>query len=1052
MAINSDIRDQAYQFFVEEIPELLQTLESGLLTLSQNHSPADLHHLMRAAHTIKGGAASVELEAIATLAHRLENILKALYSDTLSIDTALENQLLQAYDLLRLPLIEQIQTGHFDEENALATADLLFTQIETQLGDALLQTSNYIPSSADMGFDFVRSMLEVDVGKALDNLAEIVAQPQNYDVSSEFQSKLEVFAGMGELLNLPEFGAIAETARRALEVHPEQTIAIAQQALMDFEHSRQFALSGMAPTGTGPSSTLIHLAEASPPVSAHPLPTADETALTTEAFDELAGAIPLLDDLFGAPLHTSQLEIEEPAIVGEFEPDPLEDKNAIVPQSLSGNLVRTEVELETELEDDSAVLSTIPQEFNRQFPFSQPSKASASVNLTVRVDSEQLDLMNNLVGELTINRDRLAVQNEQMQKVLRDVQERFTRFQNQVNYLRTLSDQMAVAPKFYRSEPEDSLETESLESEFKKNSWGLSSLVTGSSMVKFDALEMDSYSDLHSQIQEILEDVVQLEESIGDITLFSRQANQAVDQQRQLLTTLRGELIRARMLPLGEVLNRFPRLLRDLSTTYQKSVKLKLTGTDVLVDRAILEKLYDPLLHLLRNAFDHGIEPVEERLQQGKSEQGQIEIRAYRRGNQTIVEVKDDGRGLNLNRICERAVELGWITPNQLASMSPEQLFDFIFEPGFSTAQQISELSGRGIGLDVVKSQLRAIKGSVAVNSSPRRGTTFSLHLPLTLTIAKLLIVKVSSVNLALPLDSIEEILTLQADHIKQLGNQRFLRWREQTVPTYRLADLLDYACPLLEVPSSKTLATIPSSQQQSLSSVLILTQGQQSFALEVDSLMTEQELVIKPFGAAIATPSYVYGCTILGDGSLVPVIDGISLLALGANLNRPETTMQVNPQLQTHPGNSDSSAQKPLTTVQSLLSPTILIVDDAATLRRTLALSLQRAGFRVLQARDGQEAIQQLQQFSFVQLVICDIEMPNMNGFEFLNYRRRDPQLSQVPIMMLTSRSNNKHRWLAMQLGATAYFTKPYLEQELLTTLKNLIQQSYSTETRSDL
>ncbi|MGA7936498.1 MAG: hybrid sensor histidine kinase/response regulator [Kovacikia sp.] len=1059
MAMNPDIRDQAYQFFIEEVPELLQTLETGLLTLSKNHNPADLHNLMRAAHTIKGGAASVELEAIATLAHRLENMLKALYSDTVTIDIALEDQLLQAYDRLRLPLMEQIRTGHFDAENALASADPLFTQIENQLGEALIQTSSYIPSSADLGIDFIASMMEVDVGKALDHLAEIVAQPQSYDVAKELQIKIEVFAGIAELLNLPAFGAIAKTTQRALDVHPELVLEIAQQALADFQRSRQAVLADASPDDMGPSPALTKFAQASTPILDRPLPIANEKSAVDETTDDLEAAFPLLDDIFGSPLNSPQMDVEGSVIAGEisydadhregsviageisYDVDLIEQNNdVIVPQPLAGQLVRTKVELEAEPQVTSSALSTIPQEFSREFPLSQPSDASANVSLMVRVDSDRLDRMNNLVGELTINRDSLALQNEQKQRVLRELLDRFERFQNRVNRLRTLSDQMAVAPESYRFGSENRTEPQSLELDARENRWSIATLKAASSVAEFDALEMDSYSGLHFQLQEILEDVVQLEETIGDVTLFSRQSNQSVDQQRQLLGNLRDELIRARMLPLGEVLNRLPRLLRDLSTTYQKPVELKLTGTDVLVDRAILEKLYDPLLHLVRNAFDHGIEPVDMRQKQGKAAQGQIEIRAYHRGNQTILEVKDDGQGLNLNRIRNRALELGWLSPNQMASMLPEQLFEIIFEPGFSTAHQVSELSGRGVGLDVVQSQLRAIKGSITVKSSPGWGTTFSLHLPLTLTIAKLLIVQASSINLALPTDSIEEILAPQTGQIKQLGNQRFLRWREQTVPTYRLADLLDYACPLVETPPNKNLAAIPLPTQSSLP-LLILAQDQQVFALEVDNLMTEQELVIKPFGTAIAPPSYAYGCTILGDGSLIPVIDGISLLSLGVNHSKSEPVIQVKPQPYTPPSNNYSSSHKPLTAVKSLLAPTILIVDDAATLRRTLALSLQRSGFRVLQARDGQEAIQQLQQYSSVQLVICDIEMPNMNGFEFLHYRRQDPQLSQVPVMMLTSRSNNKHRWLAMQLGATAYFTKPYLEQDLITALKHLIQ-----------
>jgi chemotaxis family two-component system sensor histidine kinase/response regulator PixL len=478
--------------------------------------------------------------------------------------------------------------------------------------------------------------------------------------------------------------------------------------------------------------------------------------------------------------------------------------------------------------------------------------------------------------------------------------------------------------------------------------------------------------------------------------------------------------------------------LRDLSTTYRKPVGLKLTGTGVLVEKAILEKLYDPLLHLLRNAFDHGIEPSDFRLQRGKPEQGQIEIRAFHKGNRTVIEVKDDGQGLNLERIGKRALELGWLSVEQLAQATPAQLCEFIFEPGFSTASQVSELSGRGVGLDVVRSQLRSVKGTVTVTSSPGQGTTFTLSLPLTLTIAKLIVCIVGATALALPTDSIEEIVTPQTDHIRKSGAQRYLYWREQIIPVHRLSNLVKYNCPLPEATPSKLLTTI-SSPKTWASPMLVMRWERQLFALEVDRLVTEQELVIKPLGTTIAPPSYVYGCTILGDGSLIPVIDGTALLSLEEEREvvviEPADISDPVPALQ----DSHPPAQKPpaINTIQSL---TVLVVDDSATLRRTLALSLKRAGFRVLQARDGREAIDQLQQSSSVHMVICDIEMPNMNGFEFLSYRRQDPRLSNIPIVMLTSRSNEKHRWLAMQLGAMAYLTKPYLEQELLAVLNDTL------------
>jgi chemotaxis family two-component system sensor histidine kinase/response regulator PixL len=467
---------------------------------------------------------------------------------------------------------------------------------------------------------------------------------------------------------------------------------------------------------------------------------------------------------------------------------------------------------------------------------------------------------------------------------------------------------------------------------------------------------------------------------------------------------------------------------------------LTLNGTYLFIDRSVIEKLYDPLLHLLRNAFDHGIEPPELRCAQQKPEVGQIEICAFYQGRQVVIEVRDDGRGLDLERIRNRAIALGWLPPEQATTVSEAQLLEYVFEPGFSTATEVSELSGRGVGLDVVREQLQSLKGRVSIRSIPGEGATFVLTLPLTLTNANLVVCLIGSTPVALRSDGITEMLIPKAAQLKQVGSQRLLLWKDQEVPVFQLSDLLTYHCLVPDLPPNRILAAVPSPVGWE-TPMLLLKRGEQTVALQVDRLVTEQELVVKPFGAAIAPPSYVYGCTVLGDGTLVPVIDGLALLDVlvkQETLSAPQLseTEALAAAVQTNA----ASGQEPPRMVGDR-SHTILVVDDAVTSRRTLMLSLERAGYQVLEARDGQEALDQLQQNVSIQLVVCDIEMPNMNGFEFLTQRRQDAALAKIPTVMLTSRSNDKHRWLAMQLGATDYFTKPYLEQEFLGAIGALIQ-----------
>jgi two-component system, chemotaxis family, sensor histidine kinase and response regulator PixL len=1173
MAIDSDIRDQAYQFFIQEAPELLQLIEEELLTLRTERSTAKVHNMMRAAHSIKGGAASVGLDTIKTLAHSLEDIFKGLHNPELDINAEVESLLLEAYDCLRLPLIEQIQNGECDKERAMATAEPVFARIEASIGN-FLKGAAELPSSVDLGVDIALSIFEVDVAQGLERLAAVVADPTGKEIAGELRAQAEVFAGIAELLSLPGFGAIASTAIVASETHPEQALQIAQLALVDFEAGRQAVMAGDRTSGGNLSPALAALANAATPAPAAfnlpvedifgslaevdlasmPLPALPETsvedifgaldsvgdltaasaapqAFLEDVFGGLAAidvpataqptaataattpeseTLPSLDDIFGSISQDSAIADATPVaqttaslstspspasnadspsfpslddIFGDLrlaeEPvtptvvaasgqkpatrvtqdnasdtvqsveqifgnlPPLED--LAPPAGRSASLVPATPKLPTVVEKAGAIAPSTPTKISaaaRQTPETSKAGAKAATpqlsQLSVRVDLDRLERMNNLVGELAINRNSLALQNDQMQAIIVALLRRFAKFRQIAHNLRDFADQMLVAPQSYKSLTGSAVG--------KFNPGNVTSIApTGLAAIgqtSFDSLEMDNYGELHSLVQTTLEEIMQLEETVGDVVLLAGQSSQTLERQRQMLGHLRDDLMWARMLPLSEVLNRFPRMLRDLSNSYNKPVELKLNGTGVLVDRAVLEKLNDPLVHLVRNAFDHGIEMPEDRQQQGKPEQGTIEIRAYHQGSQTMIEVRDDGRGVNLDRIRAKGIDMGLLTPEQAAVAEPSRLLELLFEPGFSTASQVSQLSGRGVGLDVVRDQLRSLKGSVTLNSEPGRGTAFILRIPLTLSIAKLLVCFVGSTALALPSDSIAEILIPQPDQVKVTSGKRFLHWQGHIVPAYHLSQLLQYSCPLPEVQPNQSLATVPTPDDWA-APILLLEQDDQLIAIEVDRLVTEQELVIKPFSPAIAPPIYIYGCTILGNGCLIPVVDVSGLLQSFFGDGRRVGDVTALPSLAVAELPEDNSSTPSAPSPAKTTVPTVLVVDDSITVRQTLALTLQKADYRVLQARDGREAINQLQQnLHIIQLVISDVEMPNMNGFEFLSHRRQDPQLSKIPVVMLTSRSSEKHQQLAKHLGAKHYFTKPYIEQEFLTAVKDLLAE----------
>jgi chemotaxis family two-component system sensor histidine kinase/response regulator PixL len=1050
-----NIEEPGYGFFIEEAPTLLREIETGLLAIGQDRSAAVVHGIMRAAHSLKGGAASVGLETIKHIAHRLEDIFKALYSEEVVIDEKMETLLLQGFDCLRNPLEQQIDQGYYDPETAWQSAQGPILHLEQRLGDHLAAGEQFMPSAADLGVDVVASIFEVDIAGGMATVAE--AQQRGPEPLREaLTSQTEIFLGLAEILNLPGFQGICAAVQRALTANPEQLSVIAAQALADWQAGAEQVLEkGDRQRGGEASAALLALGQRlSPPQESLPqpfstptpeellfgndgdepeeeltLPTAPMTGPwqrqtelgITPALDqtpmepETVESTPSLEEVFGGLTADDIGATPPPAMV---PPGEVDRSLAALP------LVRAVEEAFDSLPPLAptpliTVEDPAPPEEQNPERRAMPREQSPA-NLSIRVDFQRLERMNNWVGELAINRNSLSLQNQQLQTAVGALGQRFGTFQTMALKLRQLADQLAIRPEgdtvlWAQRRPQGWLDH------------------------NFDALEMDSYGTLSGQLQEILEEMMQLEEAVDDVVLFARAANQTVDAQKQMLFSLRDELMWARMLPLGEILQRFPRLLRDMASKFNKPVQIKLHGTGVLVDRLALEKLYDPLLHLLRNAFDHGIEDGETRLAMGKPATGTIEVHAYHQGNQTIIEMRDDGGGLNREKILRRAVERGLVTQERGQRLTTEQIDNLIFEPNFSTADQVSELSGRGVGLDVVRQQLQALKGTIVVSSRPGRGTVFSLRLPLTLTIAKLLVCLVGQdqggpTAIAIPSDSVAELMVPAATQIKTSGGQRFLHWQELTIPIYSLTQLLPYHCPLSEQQTSKLLTTVPQPDNWHLPLVL-LRLGQQYYALEVNRLVTEQELVIKPFSSLLPAPSYLYGATILADGTLIPVVNGALLLEWHWQKGTDNLAMA-------------DGGMEPLPT-PGRRAKTILVVDDSAALRRTLAFTLERSGYRVMQAKDGQEALKTLAQAGEVDLIICDVEMPNLNGFEFLGQRRRNADLLKIPVAMLTSRGSEKHRQLAKTLGANAYFTKPYIEQQFLGAVQELLttgQLSFSS------
>lgn len=641
-----------------------------------------------------------------------------------------------------------------------------------------------------------------------------------------------------------------------------------------------------------------------------------------------------------------------------------------------------------------------------------PRRSLAGMDQTMRVSVNHLDTLANLVGELVVNRNSLEQDQDRLRQSL-------DKLLHQVQQLNDVGQRMRNL--YERSLLESTLMTNRRSFDFP-SSGSSSGHAIG---VTFDALEMDRFTDFHTLSQEMIELIVRVRESSSDIEITIDSTEQVTRQFRQVTTQLQEGLNKARMVPFGQTLNHLPRAIRDISLKCGREARLVVEGEDTLIDQMIVERLYDPLIHLVNNAITHGIETPEERIAAGKPTQGTITIRAFYQGNQTVIYIADDGSGINPAAIKAKAIEKGLITAAESQTLATSEAYDLLFLPQFTTRDQADAFSGRGVGLDVVNTALTDIRGSIAIESAVGRGTSFTIRLPLTLSITKALSCLNNQALIAFPMDGVEDMVDIpKVDMHIDKDNQVSIPWRGGRLPIWPLANLLKF---------NRSLGrgrVYGGPQDDSMLSVIVLRSTNTFIGVEVDQVIGEQEIVIKQLEGPIPKPTGIAGATVLGDGRVMPIADVLELIDLATGRIRRDAHSSLWAQ---------PLAEVP-TEVPSETEPTVLIVDDSITVRELLSLTFNKVGYRVEQARDGQEALAKLRSGLPCDLVFCDIEMPRMDGLELLSRMQQDPTLSQIPVAMLTSRGADRHRQMALDLGAKAYFTKPYLEEVLLEAAQQML------------
>ncbi len=629
------------------------------------------------------------------------------------------------------------------------------------------------------------------------------------------------------------------------------------------------------------------------------------------------------------------------------------------------------------------------------------STGEVSSDGTIRIPVRKLEQMTRVLGDLIVNRSSIEHRASEFASFLQELRLATTRISSISRELDTHlivgiseSEKRALArPSASESRPASAM--------FVQND-----KVHG----EFDTLEMDRYSNLslvNRSLQETSSDVSTL---AAELQTIVQDINQLLVCHGKLCYEIQEGLMRSRMLPIRNLEQRLHSEANALAKSGGKQVSLSLTGEDVRLERPVFDCLGDILSHLVRNAIEHGIETPTQRTSHGKSATGNLTISVDAHGTEAIVRLQDDGNGLDVEAIRDRAVAVGLVSEQRAEMLSRVEVFDFIFAPKFTTG----DLTGRQgvIGLDNVRDAIKEVQGSISVDSMPGM-TEFTLRLPMNLSLTKAFLMRLQESYFAVPMHLLRQVNQLNEEHVEVEGDRKYFKTEAARYPLYDLANWLEV--------SPSTSGT----KSRGNKVALIVQFGGREVAISADSVTTSREIAVKQFGTHIQRIAGFNGATMLGNDKVVPILDLPEIISL-------------------LDGNAPNEKQ-PATPVMTRIangSRTIMVVDDSVSVRRVTANLLQRAGWRVLAAKDGVDALEQLQVSERPQLFLLDVEMPRMDGFEFLATIRQMDEFKQTPVVFITSRSGEKHRRKGIELGASDYLVKPFQEDTLLALARKLIDR----------
>ena len=962
--IDTDI--ELLEIFLEEAQELDDALNDSFSKWRADISNINtLKVLQRHLHTIKGGARMAGIRSIGDLTHEAESIYEAfvearrtptaqwleimqVVQDTLSLQVAHIVRYQQSF--FTPELIEQLQ--QFEKAAALPKdVELIVPMPQHQAAAEPQISADEYTHRIDKTADFL-------------SLDRIIKQSwanglPDLDILEVFLEEAEALTNRNEYL-------------QAFLSDAGDTVAL--QALQRDLHTlkggaRMVTASGIADLAHEMESVYTDFIDRRRPATKKVL------ELLVACHDWLADAVFILSQQVNPP--TPDLLIEA---LQQFSknPDSLKHipKESLQPQR-DAILLAKEKQESTYIQKDISEMPPMVADTTEQ-------EQNASNNEMIRISGGLIEHMINLSGESAINRARIDMG---MSSLTTSIEEMGTTVQRLADQLRRMEIELEAQ---ILSQIDDEL----------VNHEG------------FDPLEMDQYSSLNQLSKSLTESASDLVDINHTLLEKMRDSESLLLQLSRTQTELQDGLMNSRMVPFTRLTPRLERIVRQTANELNKSVDLKIINADDEMDRTILERITSPLEHMLRNAVDHGIETVATRLEAGKERNGQITLEVLREGSEIIIQLTDDGRGIDVEAVRNKAISQGLIDAED-TSLSDLDIMQYIFNAGLSTSKQVTQISGRGVGMDVVISEIRQLGGSVSVVSELGKGSRFTMRVPLTVAVSDALVVRAADRYYAIPLVQIERVV--------RISPERIYDYYQSGAATLNFEDN-DYRVRYLnEILSGNKLNELVVNTNTSVPLIIIKNRSGQNMALQVDQIAGSRiEVVVKPLGQQFSNLSGISAATIMGDGSVMLILDLIALMrnaALGREVAKPAISVRSSTESKT----------------------TILVVDDSVTVRKVTSRFLERQGFNVVLAKDGIDALEILQETT-PDLMLLDIEMPRMDGFEVASQVRHNRRLQELPIIMITSRTGEKHRERAFEIGVNDYMGKPFQENQLLNKIQGLL------------